>query len=159
MKKRIIAAIAGVFLIGSLTGCSSQLSNEYITIKQYKGLEVPQVEATELTGDQVTNYVNYFLQADATRTEVTDRAAQTGDTVNIDYVGKVDGVEFEGGSAQEQTWSLVPVLLSVQTETTRDLRTRLSVITKESSLTLRYSSRIRIRIQRWPEKSQCLPLL
>ena len=46
---------------------------------------MPQVEATELTDDQVTNYVNYFLQADATRTEVTDRAAQTGDTVNIDY--------------------------------------------------------------------------
>ena len=68
MKKRIIAAIAGVFLIGSLTGCSSRLSNEYITIKQYKGLEVPQVEATELTDDQMTNYVNYFLQADATRT-------------------------------------------------------------------------------------------
>ena len=100
MKKKLIAVIAGVFLMGSLTGCSSQLSNEYITIKQYKGLEVPQVEATELTDDQVTNYVNYFLQADATRTEVTDRAAQTGDTVNIDYVGKVDGVEFQGGSAQ-----------------------------------------------------------
>ncbi len=78
MKKKLIAVIAGVFLMGSLTGCSSQLSNEYITIKQYKGLEVPQVEATELTDDQVTNYVNYFLQADATRTEVTDRAAQTG---------------------------------------------------------------------------------
>ena len=40
-----------------------------LRIKQYKGLEVPQVEATELTDDQVTNYVNYFLQADATRTE------------------------------------------------------------------------------------------
>ena len=141
MKKKLIAVIAGVFLMGSLTGCSSQLSNEYITMKQYKGLEVPQVEATELTDDQVTNYVNYFLQADATRTEVTDRAAQTGDTVNIDYVGKVDGVEFQGGSAQGTDLELG---LSVQTETTRDLKTRLSVITKESSLTLRYSSRIRI---------------
>ena len=144
MKKKLIAVIAGVFLMGSLTGCSSQLSNEYITIKQYKGLEVPQVEATELTDDQVTNYVNYFLQADATRTEVTDRAAQTGDTVNIDYVGKVDGVEFQGGSAQGTDLELGSGSLSVQTETTRDLKTRLSVITKESSLTLRYSSRIRI---------------
>ncbi len=67
MKKKLIAVIAGVFLIGSLTGCSSQLSNEYITIKQYKGLEVPQQEEAELTDEQVTNYVNYFLQADATR--------------------------------------------------------------------------------------------
>ena len=88
MKKKLIAVIAGVFLMGSLTGCSSQLSNEYITIKQYKGLEVPQVEATELTDDQVDELCELFLQADATRTEVTDRAAQTGDTVNIDYVGK-----------------------------------------------------------------------
>ena len=107
MKKRIIAAIAGVFLIGSLTGCSSQLSNEYITIKQYKGLEVPQVEATELTDDQVTNYVNYFLQADATRTEVTDRAAQTGDTVNIDYVGKgIRNGNITHETAKEQTESM-----------------------------------------------------
>lgn len=100
MKRKWIAILTGVMLMGTLSGCSSQLSNEYITIKQYKGLEVPQLEQTELTEDQVMNYVNYFLQADATRTEVTDRPAQLEDTVNIDYVGKVDGVEFQGGSAQ-----------------------------------------------------------
>ena len=144
MKKKLIAVIAGVFLMGSLTGCSSQLSNEYITIKQYKGLEVPQVEATELTDDQVTNYVNYFLQADATRTEVTDRAAQTGDTVNIDYVGKVDGVEFQGGSAQGTDLELGSGSFIGANGDYQGLKTRLSVITKESSLTLRYSSRIRI---------------
>ena len=30
--------------------------------------------------------------------EITDREVADGDTINIDYVGKVDGVEFEGGS-------------------------------------------------------------
>ena len=30
--------------------------------------------------------------------EVTDRAVKDGDTLNIDYVGTVDGVAFEGGS-------------------------------------------------------------
>ena len=28
--------------------------------------------------------------------EITDREVADGDTINIDYVGKVDGVEFEG---------------------------------------------------------------
>ena len=36
----------------------------------------------------------------ATTEQVTDRAAEDGDTVNIDFVGSIDGVEFEGGSAQ-----------------------------------------------------------
>ena len=32
--------------------------------------------------------------------EVTDRAAQMGDTANINYAGSVDGVAFEGGTAE-----------------------------------------------------------
>ena len=34
----------------------------------------------------------------ATSTEITDRAVEDGDQVNIDYVGSVDGVEFTGGN-------------------------------------------------------------
>ena len=33
--------------------------------------------------------------------EVTDRAAKTGDLVNIDFVGSIDGVAFEGGTAKD----------------------------------------------------------
>lgn len=36
-----------------------------------------------------------------TLSEVTDRAAQSGDTVNIDYTGTVDGVEFTGGTSTD----------------------------------------------------------
>ncbi len=35
--------------------------------------------------------------------DVTDRAAENGDTVVIDYSGSVDGVKFEGGTAEKQT--------------------------------------------------------
>ena len=35
--------------------------------------------------------------------EVTDRPVQEGDEVNLDYCGKIDGVAFEGGTAQKQT--------------------------------------------------------
>jgi len=34
---------------------------------------------------------------------VTDRAVQNGDTLNLDYAGAVDGIVFEGGTAERQT--------------------------------------------------------
>ena len=100
MKKRIVALAMSVLMAASLAGCSKQLSNEYITIKQYDGLEVPKAEVTEVTDEDVENVVQSKLTAAATMEEITDRAAQNGDTVNIDYKGSVDGTEFEGGSAQ-----------------------------------------------------------
>lgn len=100
MKKRILAAVLGICIAGSLSGCSeSQLSNEYITITQYKGLEVAQVEKTEVTDDMVESEINSRLYEATETEEITDRASQDGDTVNIDFAGSVDGVEFEGGTA------------------------------------------------------------
>lgn len=40
------------------------------------------------------------LRKQNTRFEVTERAAQNEDQLNIDFVGKVDGEEFAGGSAK-----------------------------------------------------------
>ena len=41
------------------------------------------------------------MSANTTYNDITDRTtAQSGDVANIDYVGKKDGVEFDGGSAQ-----------------------------------------------------------
>ena len=39
------------------------------------------------------------MEAAATEQDVTDRAAQSGDWVNIDYTGTMDGTAFDGGSA------------------------------------------------------------
>ena len=39
-------------------------------------------------------------ERNARKIEVTDRPAQNGDTVNIDFVGTVDGVKFDGGEAE-----------------------------------------------------------
>ena len=99
--KLITAAAAAVLAAGSLMGCSSELSNEYVTVPQYKGLEVPQPAAAtvEITDDQVEQLVESRVAATAERSEITDRAAQSGDIVNIDYTGYVDGTAFDGGSA------------------------------------------------------------
>lgn len=99
MKKRILALALTVLMAASLAGCSKELSNEYITVKQYEGLEVAQAESLEVTDDMVEKRIRSSLSASATSEEITDRAAQDGDTVNIDYKGSIDGVEFEGGSA------------------------------------------------------------
>ena len=102
MKKKILAVSLGVCAAGLLMGCSSELSNEYVTVKQYKGLEVAQVETTEVTDDMVESEISSRLSASATTEEITDRAAEDGDTVNIDYSGSIDGVQFDGGTASGQ---------------------------------------------------------
>jgi len=55
----------------------------------------------EVTDEDVSEYINSnILSSFATTEQITDRAAAMGDTVNIDYVGTIDGVEFSGGSAK-----------------------------------------------------------
>lgn len=64
----------------------------------YKGLEVTLGDAT-VTDEDVDGEIQASLEASAELIPV-DRAAKLGDTVNIDYVGKKDGVAFDGGTAQ-----------------------------------------------------------
>lgn len=88
-------------LAAALAGCSGELSNDYVTVTQYKGLEVPQpTPAEEVTDDQVEQVIQSNLSAASTQEEITDRAAQAGDVVNIDYTGSIDGEVFDGGSAE-----------------------------------------------------------
>lgn len=103
MKKRLAMILAGTLAFSMLlSGCASnEASNEYVSIEGYKGIEVPKIaDAAEVTDEQVEDYINSILQQNATAKEVTDRGAKDGDTVNVDYVGVSEGVEFEGGSAQ-----------------------------------------------------------
>lgn len=101
MKRKIAAVLISAALAGSLlAGCSGEISNDYVTVTQYKGLEVPQVVTEEVTDDQVEQTIQSALSADMTKNPITDRAAESGDWVNIDYTGYVDGEAFDGGSAE-----------------------------------------------------------
>lgn len=69
--------------------------DKLVTLGEYKGLTLTK-DIVEVTDADVENAVAEALKN--TYVEV-DRAAENGDTVNIDYVGTMDGEEFEGGSA------------------------------------------------------------
>ncbi len=74
-------------------------AEDYVTLGEYKGVEVT-LDEPEITDEYLDGYIEYVQQNNAVSTPVTDRAVEMGDVVNIDYVGKIDGVAFDGGSAQ-----------------------------------------------------------
>ena len=107
MKKKLVSLVAGLVVSTMiLGGCSSEISNDYVTISQYKGLEVEKATPAEVTDEDVESYISSMCEANSTSTVVTDRVAQDGDTVTIDYEGKMDGVAFDGGSAVDAPLTL-----------------------------------------------------
>ena len=76
-----------------------------VEISDYLGIKVEKT-AIEVTDEEVTAEVERVRERNGRTVEVTDRAAENGDTVNIDYAGTVDGVAFDGGTAKEQDLKL-----------------------------------------------------
>ena len=71
-------------------------ANDYITLADYKNIEVPLSEV-EYTDEEVDADIETALSSHQVLKE-EDVTAADGDKVNIDYVGSIDGVEFDGGS-------------------------------------------------------------
>ena len=69
-----------------------------VTLGDYKGLEVEKAEAT-VTDAQVDAELDRMAQNVAS-TETVERAAEMGDTANIDFEGFENGVPFNGGKGE-----------------------------------------------------------
>ncbi len=81
--------------------------SEYVDASNWKDAVVTTEMATE--PEYETQYaIAYQLlyTYGLTATDITDRGAQGGDTLTIDFVGYVDGEELENGSATDQTLML-----------------------------------------------------
>ena len=76
-----------------------------VTIGQYKGIKITKYEYT-VTDADVERDIENTRRRLAKDVEVTDRPAEMGDTVNIDFVGKKDGVAFDGGTAEKYDLTL-----------------------------------------------------
>ena len=70
-----------------------------VVLADYKGVEVEEA-VYEVNDDQVEQELKRVLERSA-RNEEKDGPAEEGDTVNLDYSGSVDGVKFDGGTAEK----------------------------------------------------------
>ena len=76
-----------------------------ITVKEYIGLEIEKT-LEPVTDEEVDGEIQTVRERNSREIEVTDRAAEDGDTVNINYAGYCDDVAFEGGTADNQNLKL-----------------------------------------------------
>ena len=76
-----------------------------VVLGEYKGLEIEAVP-TEVSDEMIDNEIDKQRHLNARRINIDDRAAEEGDKVNIDFVGKIDGVAFDGGTAEDQELEL-----------------------------------------------------
>ncbi|MBQ2755991.1 MAG: FKBP-type peptidyl-prolyl cis-trans isomerase [Oscillospiraceae bacterium] len=72
-------------------------ASKYVTLPKYKGIPIP-ADTLVASEEDLQEQLDALLDENPVYEEITDRAVEDGDTINIDYVGSVDGVEFEGGS-------------------------------------------------------------
>ena len=73
-----------------------------ITLGEYKGLKATKY-VHKVTDEEIDARIQQDVDKATTMADVEDRPVQTGDTVNLNYAGTVDGVAFEGGTAENQT--------------------------------------------------------
>lgn len=71
-----------------------------VTIEAYTGLKIKKYEYN-VTDADVENEVNKLASRDAKDVPVEGRACKSGDTVNIDFSGSVNGEKFAGGTAED----------------------------------------------------------
>lgn len=116
MKRKVLLLATAICTVSLLAGCSEKDAStessatganastesyeEYVTLGEYKGLNVQLIKA-EVTDDMVDDEIDMLLEDNAVYTPISDRGAAEGDTVNINYTGKIDGQEFDGGSAED----------------------------------------------------------
>ena len=70
-----------------------------VTLGQYKGLEAERKDES-VSDEDVDNELNSVRKRNARMIDIDDRAAEMGDTVDIDFDGYLDGERFDGGKAE-----------------------------------------------------------
>ncbi len=110
MKKKLFSTgLIAVLCLSSvlgMTACGGEKLpysdydlSEYVTVGEYKGLEYERTTVS-VSDEEVQEEIDSRLQANATSEQSTEGTVEDGDTLNIDYEGKVDGKTFDGGSAE-----------------------------------------------------------
>ena len=135
MKKKLVSLMLVAAMTASLTACGSKKTEEptstvhkSITAAEYdaaitsdaaiykKAFTMPEYKGIQVTVDKsvlnvaesdVDDYINKnIVSAEATTENVTSGVTADGDTVILDYSGKLDGAAFSGGTATDTTYTI-----------------------------------------------------
>lgn len=136
MKKKIISVMLATMMVASLTACGKKnetattpstvnkdiTAEEYagtitdnanvyktmVTLPTYTGIEVSVDKSTlEITDQAISDYIDSILESAATTTTYTENeVTQSGDTITLDYSGKLNGEAFSGGTATDASYTV-----------------------------------------------------
>jgi trigger factor len=76
-----------------------------VKLGKYKGISVEKAKY-EVTEHDIEHELSGMAERNSRMVTITDRAAEMGDVAVIDFLGSVDGVEFEGGKAENHELEL-----------------------------------------------------
>lgn len=130
MKKRLWSVVLVVAMAFSLVGCinkntdtsnkeispeeynelyetTAKVYQKYIKLPAYTGIEVDVDKSVlEVTDDDVQDYLDSIVQSYSTTEKVTEGVTAVGDSIVLDYSGKLDGVAFSGGTATDASYTI-----------------------------------------------------
>ena len=73
-----------------------------VTLGEYKGLEVEK-DSIAVSDEEVDAELKKAQEKNAREVEITDRPIKEGDIIKLNYAGTIDGVPFDGGTADNQS--------------------------------------------------------
>lgn len=76
-----------------------------VTLGTYKGIKATRF-VPEVSDEQIDQRIEQDVRKATIQQEVTDRAVKQGDTVDLDYLGQVDGVPFDGGKDEHASLTI-----------------------------------------------------
>lgn len=76
-----------------------------VKLGKYKGIALEKTEY-KVEEKDIEEELNKMAERNSRMVTITDRAAKKGDIAVIDFIGTVDGVEFEGGKAENHELEL-----------------------------------------------------
>lgn len=109
-KNRLFIFLTAVLTAVTLAACSGGSApaflstfdyddlTQFIKLGEYKGIEYE--KAAPVNDDDVQARIKEALSQNAEETKIESGTVGEDSIVNIDYVGSIDGVEFEGGAAE-----------------------------------------------------------
>lgn len=136
MKKKLFSVLLVGALAASLVACDSKKKDEnkapstvnaeinadeyaatitsnadiyktFVSLPDWKGMSVDLVESDYTVEDSdIESYIQSLLEATSTTDVQTTGTTKSGDTIKLDYSGKLDGTAFSGGTATDASYTI-----------------------------------------------------